>query len=298
MASYQTLLNLFLEYLSVEKGLTKNSLTSYELDLKKYFTFLKKKKISNAGGITRDHIVAFLKTMRDKELSVATIYRELVSIKLFHRFLVREKVTKEDVTDLLDSPKKWKTLPEFLTRAEIDKMLEVSRSRSRWGMRDNAILELFYASGLRVSELATLSLSDINLDSKYLRCMGKGNKERVVPIGRKAIDALNRYLKIRPKLISSEKKCDVLFISKKGAGFTRKGLHDLIKRYGKRAGITKNISPHTIRHSFATHLLEGGVDLRIVQELLGHSDISTTQIYTHVSRDRLKKVHKEFHPRG
>lgn len=298
MADYKTYVTLFMEYLSVEKGLSDNTLASYELDLKKYFTFLKKKKNPDVKAINKQDILSFLKHLRDAELSVATIYRMLVSIKLFHRFLVREKIVKEDVSELLDPPKKWKTLPEFLTRAEIEKMLAISQSRSRFGVRDNAILEVFYATGLRVSELASLTLQDVNCDAKYLRCTGKGGKERIVPIGKKAISALEKYNKRRAKFLQEGKRCDALFVSRKGAGFTRKGLHDLIKRYAKLAGIKKNISPHTIRHSFATHLLEGGVDLRIVQELLGHADIATTQIYTHVSRDRLKKIHKEFHPRG
>ncbi|MBN1493382.1 MAG: site-specific tyrosine recombinase XerD [Candidatus Omnitrophica bacterium] len=296
--SFTTYLTLFTEFLSVEKGLADNSLISYERDLKKYFVFLQKKKVSDVKSITKEHIVQFLRALRDEDLAVATIYRMLVSIKLFHRFLVREKVIREDVTELLDSPKKWKTLPEFMTRAEIEKMIELSNGRTRFCVRDNAILELFYATGLRVSELASLTLNDINLDGKYVRCIGKGSKERIVPIGRKAVHALEKYEKIRSKFLKPGSRSDRLFISNKSCGFTRKGLHDLIKKYARRAGIKKNISPHTIRHSFATHLLEGGVDLRIVQELLGHSDISTTQIYTHVSRDRLKKIHKEFHPRG
>jgi integrase/recombinase XerD len=296
--TYEAFLNVFIEYLSVEKGLADNSFAAYELDLKKYIAFLKKKKVCDPKNITRDHVVEFLKHERDSGLAVASIYRELVSVRLFHRFLVREKTLKEDVTELIDSPKKWKTLPEFLTRAEIDRIIEAARSRSLWGIRDTAIIELFYAAGLRVSELAGVTLQNIDLDARFVRCMGKGSKERIVPIGRKAVEAIGKYLKARPRLMKEGRRSEKLFLSKKGAGFTRKGLHDLIKRYAKRAGITKTISPHTLRHSFATHLLEGGVDLRIVQELLGHADIATTQIYTHVSRDRLKKVHKEFHPRG
>ncbi len=296
--AYEALLTLFIEYLSVEKGLADNSLAAYQLDLKKYIAFLKKKKMSDARSITRDHVVEFLRQERDSGLAISSIYRELVSVKLFHRFLVREKLLREDVTELVDAPKKWKTLPESLTRLEIDRMLAAVRSRSRWGIRDTAILELFYAAGLRVSELANVTLQDVDLEARFVRCLGKGNKERIVPIGRKAVEALEKYVKVRPRFAGQARRSDRLFLSKKGAGFTRKGLHDLIKRCAKGAGITKHISPHTFRHSFATHLLEGGVDLRIVQELLGHADIATTQIYTHVSRDRLKKIHKEFHPRG
>jgi len=291
-------LTLFMDYLSVEKGLAENSLKSYRLDLIKYFHFLAKKKLTDFSRIKRDHITRFLRFLRDKNLAVATLYRMLVSIKLFHRFLYNERFINEDVTSVLDSPKLWKTLPEFLTLVEIERMLKSPSGRKPKHIRDRAILEVFYATGLRVSELATLKLHDINPNGKYVRCIGKGDKERVVPIGRAALGAFERYQKVRQKLLKGGKSSDFLFISQRGIPFSRKGLWDLIKKYARVAGIKKNISPHTIRHSFATHLLEGGVDLRIVQELLGHSDIATTQIYTHVSKDRLKKVHKEFHPRG
>lgn len=291
-------LRLFLDFVSVEKGLAENSLLAYERDLHKYFDFLAKKDITVVARIAKQDVIDFLKSLRDAESAVTSMYRALVSIKLFHRFLLQERFVEEDVSHLLDTPTLWKTLPEFLTHDEINRMLEVSKKRTRWGLRDNALLEFFYATGLRVSEIAQLKMGDINIPAKYVRCVGKGNKERIVPIGGKAIDALERYVRIRETFVRVSGACDYFFVSKKGKGFTRKGLHDLIKRYAKRAGITKNISPHTLRHSFATHLLEGGVDLRIVQELLGHADIATTQIYTHVSRDRLKKAHKEFHPRG
>lgn len=246
----------------------------------------------------RDHIVSLMRQLRDQDLAVATLYRLLVSIKLFHRFLFGEKIISDDVTSVLDSPKLWKTLPEFLTLAEIENMLKAPNGRAPRKVRDKAILELFYATGLRVSELAGLKLGDINTDGKYLRCIGKGNKERVVPIGREALKAHERYLKVRSKLLRRKENSHFLFLNQKGTVFTRKGIWELIKKYARQAGIKKSISPHTFRHSFATHLLEGGVDLRIVQELLGHADIATTQIYTHVSKDRLKKVHKEYHPRG
>jgi len=295
---FKVILEQFIDYLSIEKGLADNSLKSYKLDLSKYLKYLDQKKITDFNRIKRDHIVSFLKILRDSDLSVSTIYRSLVSIKLLHRFLASERLAEEDVTTVLDSPKLWKTLPEFLTLPEIERMLKSPKGRSPQISRDKAILELFYATGLRVSEVAGLKIHDVNQEGKYLRCLGKGNKERVVPIGSLALRAMECYLKVRGKLLKGKKDPGILFLSQKGARLSRKGIWDLIKKYARMAHIKKKISPHTLRHSFATHLLEGGVDLRIVQELLGHADIATTQIYTHVSKDRLKKVHKEFHPRG
>ena len=294
----QSYIDLFCEYVSVERGLADNSVTAYRYDLGKYTHYLETKKVTDVVAIAKDDIIRFLMFLRDEKLSMASIYRCLVSVKLFHRFLQSEHYVRNDVASLIDPPKLWRTLPEFLTPVEVERIIAVSRSRKRWGVRDHAILELFYATGLRVSEIAGLTLGDLHLDERYLRCIGKGSKERVVPIGRKAIEALRRYLPVRTKLLTGRGSSDGVFISQKGTHLTRKGLHDLIKRYAQKAGITKHVSPHTMRHSFATHLLENDVDLRIVQELLGHADIATTQIYTHVSRDRLKKVHKNCHPRG
>lgn len=287
----------FLLYLTVEKGLADNSIKSYTHDLKKYFQFLKKKKIADFDAITREHIVTFLKGLKTDSLSAKTIARNLVAIKLLHRFLLRERHIKEDVTSVLDSPRLWRNLPYFLSLAEVEKILAMPDLKKPAGIRDKAIMELFYATGMRVTELATLRLDGINLESGFLRCVGKGSKERVIPLGKSANEALVRYLD-EVRVLSKYRQSPYLFVSHKGKGISRQTLWKMIRFYTRAAGIKKKISPHTFRHSFATHMLEHGADLRIVQELLGHSDISTTQIYTHVSKDRLRTVHHEFHPRA
>lgn len=287
----------FHNYLAAEKGLSKNTLEAYRQDLLRYWSFMQKIEISDLGRIKRIHIQDFMMAEKKSGLSATTIARRLVSIKLFHRFLFRERLIAEDVTSVLDSPKLWKRLPQYLTTREVDSMLEAPKSgkRKKIAVRDRAILEFLYGAGLRVSELVTLTLDRVDLTNALVRCVGKGNKERLVPIGRKAVEACQIYLdKIRSK---QQAKSKHLFIGKSGTGLTRQYVWQVIKKYARQAGIVKKITPHTFRHTFATHLLEGGADLRVVQELLGHSDISTTQIYTHVSRDRLKTVHSQFHPR-
>lgn len=286
----------FLSYLYVEKGLAKNSIESYQRDLEKYFLFLKKKKINSYDAIKRDYIVDFLMKLRNSKLTPASIARNLVSIKLFHRYLLRERRVKEDVTSVLDSPRLWKKLPYFLSVPEVEKIMSIPNTRTKSGLRDRALLELFYATGMRVSELAGLRLDNVNLESGFLRCVGKGSKERLVPVGSTAAHYVKRYIeRIRSK---QNVRAPELFLSVRKTGLTRQALWQLIKKYARLAGVKKRITPHTFRHSFATHLLERGADLRIVQELLGHADISTTQIYTHVSKERLHAVYREFHPRA
>ncbi len=288
----------FINYASVEKGLAKNSLLAYEADLKKYITFLTDKKISDLSKVNRTHINQFLFHEKERKQEASSIARSLVAIKLLHRFLVKEGHLKEDITSVLDSPKLWKHLPTFLTVKEMETILKMPDLKTPIGIRDRAILELLYATGVRVSELVNLKLQDLNLDSGFLKCFGKGGKERIVPLGRTAIEFIKRYLN---KARSSQKdKSEILFLgSKKASGrLSRQAVWQMIKAYAVKARIKKKITPHTFRHSFATHLLEGGADLRIVQELLGHADIATTQIYTHVSRDHLKSVHNQFHPRA
>ncbi len=220
-----------------------------------------------------------------------------MAIKLFHRFLVKEGELKEDITSALDSPKTWRKLPHFLTLEEVTLMIELPDLRKEEGVRDRALLELFYATGLRVSELAKLKVEDLNFEAGFLKCMGKGSKERIVPLGSKCRESLEKYLK-RVRQQPAASAVSFLFLGRSGQGITRQALWQIVKRYARRAGITKKISPHTFRHSFATHMLERGADLRVVQELLGHSDIATTQIYTHIDKDRLKAIHEKFHPRG
>lgn len=286
----------FMNYASVEKGLAKNSLLAYETDLKKYVAFLNRKKIKDLSEVDRTHINQFLFYEKERKQEASSIARTLVAIKLLHRFLVKEGHLKEDITSVLDSPKLWKHLPVFLTSREIESILRQPDLKTPIGIRDRAILELLYATGIRVSELVTLKLLDLNLDSGFLKCFGKGGKERIVPLGRTAKECVRRYLdKVR-----LQHKSECLFLGSKKAKerLSRQAVWLMIKGYARKAKIKKEITPHTFRHSFATHLLEGGADLRIVQELLGHADISTTQIYTHVSRDHLKSVHGKFHPRA
>ncbi|MBI4549961.1 MAG: site-specific tyrosine recombinase XerD [Candidatus Omnitrophica bacterium] len=297
----------FLAYLAVERGLANNSLAAYRQDLAKYQAFLtarlaKSQDSLDLAKVTRKDILEFLYAEKKKEAASSSIARRLVAIKLFHRFLVQEKLLDKDITLTLDSPKTWKKLPNCLGLKEMLRMIECPDLKSEEGLRDRAILELFYATGMRVSELANLKVGSINLEAGFLKCMGKGSKERIVPLGSKCKAALTAYLsRVRAKGPPAEQE-SYLFLGLRGRqggkGLSRQALWQIIKRYARQAGITQKISPHTLRHSFATHMLEGGADLRVVQELLGHSDISTTQIYTHIDKNRLKSIHQKFHPRG
>jgi len=293
----QELIDNFINYLSVERGLSLNTLSSYRRDLNKYITYLKQRNINNLGSVSKNDISSFLMSQKDKKLSVNSISRNLVAIKVFHRFLVRERIYKKDPTSLLESPKVWKTIPEVLSLSEIESMLSVVNSRSRLGMRDKAILELMYTTGMRVSELVNLKMENLNLDVGFVRCIGKGHKERIIPIGKKANLVLKRYLdKSRPKLIK-DRTNPILFLSRLGKKISRQSIWKIIKKSVRDAKIKRKIKPHTLRHSFATHLLERGADLRSVQEMLGHADISTTQVYTHINKDHLKRIHQRYHPR-
>jgi integrase/recombinase XerD len=296
--SERELLQRFIEYLSVERGLAQNTLSAYASDLKKYCAFLAGEKRRSIQSVSREDITRFLLAQKDGGLEAPSIARLLVSIKVFHRFLARERLIREDVTHVLSLPKLWKRLPKTLSQREVETILGKPNTRNLAGLRDRAILELLYGCGVRVSELVGLKREDLNLDSGFLRCMGKGGKERIVPIGRMAREAIERYLK---RLASSKSVSlrDAVFVAmKRGTRLTRQAVWTIVRRYAKLSKLGKKVTPHSFRHSFATHLLEGGADLRVVQELLGHADISTTQIYTHVSRDRLKAVHEEFHPRA
>lgn len=286
----------FLNYLSVEKGLSQNTLDAYRQDLTRYGAFLKKEKVLDWNKVSRPHILKFLSAESKRGLESSSIARGLVSVKLFHRFLTKERYVTNDITSVLESPKLWKKLPHFLTSQEMDSILKMPDLKTPGGIRDLALLECLYATGMRVSELTELMIENVYLDNKFIKCRGKGDKERLVPLGSVAISACQVYLaKVRPKL---KPKTNHFFLGRNGKGLSRQFVWQLIKRYARLAGIAKVITPHTFRHSFATHLLERGADLRVVQELLGHSDISTTQIYTHVSGNRLKSVHAKFHPRG
>ena len=285
----------FLDYLSVEKGLAVNSIEAYRQDLVRYRQFLTARKITDLNRVKRDDIIQFLLAEKDRGLQAPSLARRLVAVKLLHRFLLKEGRLREDITGVLESPRLWQKLPEFLSLEEVEKILRMPNPRKREGLRDRAILELLYATGMRVSEISRLRQEDVNLESAFLKCRGKGEKERIVPMGQVAVQALESYLRrVRTGLPKSE----FVFANARGGSLTRQRLWQIIRKYAREARIRKRTSPHTFRHSFATHLLERGADLRIVQELLGHSNISTTQIYTHVSRDHLKSVHARFHPRS
>lgn len=291
------LIDTFLNYLSVERGLANNTISSYREDLKFYMDFLEKKEINALSNTTKNDIINFMFGQKDQGLSPNSISRRLTAIRVFYRFLVRERILKLDPTSQLDSPKLWKKIPETLSLNEVEALLNQPNLKDKQGLRDKAILEALYATGMRISEAANLKIDNVNMDIGFVRCIGKGNKERIIPLGKKAIESIKKYLKnSRPKFASKIEN-QFLFLGRFGKRISRQSLWKIIKKYAKSAKIKKPVKPHLLRHSFATHLLERGADLRSVQEMLGHSNISTTQVYTHINKDRLKTIHKRFHPR-
>lgn len=289
------LLGKFLTYLAVEKGLAQNTVEAYERDLRKYLFFMKAKEPDN---IIRSDVVSFMAHLSSEGIAAPSAARCLAAVRGFHKYLLTDEHARSDPTVNVETPRGWKRLPKTLSTADVDTLLGQPDPATLLGLRDKAMLELLYATGLRVSELVGLKLQDINLERGYLIVMGKGSKERAVPLGEIAAAALSRYLQAGRAALMSGVDSEYLFISSKRRGITRQMFWERIKHYTLKAGINRNISPHTLRHSFATHLLDNGADLRAVQAMLGHADISTTQIYTHVSRERLKKVHEKHHPRG
>ncbi|MCH7505607.1 site-specific tyrosine recombinase XerD [PVC group bacterium] len=287
-----------MQHILVERGLARNTKDAYERDLLKYTRYLITHRMGQIKKVDRRHITNYLLSLKEKGMASNSISRNLAAVKMFHRYLLRERILEHDITSVIDTPRVWKRIPGYLSMKEVDDLLGAPRSDKRLERRDKAILEMFYATGMRVSEIANVKIGDMNLNMGYIRCFGKGSKERVIPLGRRAIEAIERYRDRDRKKMLSKNDTDTLFISRLGKKMTRLSFWKIIKKYRKRAGIRKDISPHTLRHSFATHLLERGADLRSVQEMLGHTDISTTQIYTAISKDRLKKVHAKFHPRG
>lgn len=287
----------FLDYLFVERCLAQNSIDAYSRDLKKFILFLEQKGITSFNELSRKDIIDYLIFLKKASLAVSSVARNLVAIKVFFTFLTLEKYVDENIAEVLDSPKAWNLLPEILSPQEVEKLLNSISLETGYEIRDKAALELMYATGLRVSELVNLKICNLKLSAGFVRCLGKGGKERIVPVGKKAIEALEQYLNlIRPMM--NKHRVEEVFLTRRGKRFTRQGFWKKVKFYVKEAQIHKNITPHTLRHSFATHLLANGADLRIVQELLGHTNIATTQIYTHVDKNRLKGIHKKFHPRG
>jgi len=296
--TYENMLESFLTYLIVIRGLSKNTVNSYKTDVKKLFKFLKAININSMDDIQPGHLANFTVDLNIKGLGIRSINRCTVSVKQFFKYLLLENILESDPTINLATPKMKRALPEVLSVEDIKKILDSPDRSTFEGLRDSAMLEVLYASGLRVSELVNLTLTSLNQDHGYLVVFGKGNKERLTPIGQPALKKVKDYLSLsRPHLIK-DRISDYIFITRRGSKFTRQGFWKIVKNYTAKAGIQKNISPHTIRHSFATHLLENGADLRSIQMLLGHSDISTTQIYTHVESKRLKEIHRKFHPRS
>lgn len=290
----------FAGFLILEKGLSTNTVNAYRRDLMDFISYLRDNDISTFNDVRRDTILEYLGEEKDKGLETTTLARRLVSIKVLFRYLFQERLIPVDITDVMDSPKLWKLLPDFLSTGEVEALLKVypATGKDPLTFRNRLILEVMYACGLRVSETASLTAGSINFDDEIVRVTGKGNKERIVPIGKTALRLLRRYLEeIRPQLLKNGNE-KTLFLSKTGKRLDRERLWAIVKEAAQLAGIHKNIFPHTLRHSFASHLLANGADLRVIQEMLGHSDISTTQIYTHVDQRRLLQVHKQFHPRS
>ncbi len=295
-----TYLEDYLTMLRVEKNLSTNSITSYKADLNRYINFLFNiESIKNLNSIRQIHIRNFIRYLNDQNLSSSSINRSFSSIRSYHKFLSGEEKISHNPTQLLEPPKQSKKLPKVLSIQEVNEIINSVNLESTMGYRDMAILETLYSAGLRVSELCALEMNNILFDSSMLRILGKGNKERYVPLGSKAIKLIDNYCKyVRSKLVDKKHSDGNVFLSKNGKQLTRMTIFNIMRKWAQISGINKDISPHTFRHSFATHLLEGGADLRAVQEMLGHSDISTTQIYTHLDNEYLKEVHKTFHPRA
>jgi integrase/recombinase XerD len=292
------MLDQFLHYLTVEKGLSENTIEAYHHDLVRFFEHLKEKGIQDVSKVEPLNLRAFFLRLRRRGLSTRTVGRNQVVLRSFFRFLVLEGILEANPAEELESPKMIKTLPQILTFREVELLLEQPDLKTPLGIRDRAMLEMLYATGMRVSELIGLPMNQVNLEAGYTLVYGKGSKERVVPLGGEAIQWVTLYLEtVRNRLLKG-KESPLLFVGRSGNGMSRQRFWKSLKGYGRKAGIKKRTTPHLLRHSFASHLLERGADLRSVQMMLGHVDISTTQIYTHVTGDRLKKVHQKYHPRG
>ena len=295
----QMFLKEYLAHIKLEKNLSKNTVSSYKNDITAFISYLKNKGKEDPSIISSNDIGGFFKTLNELGLSGSSSARYFSSLKGFFLYLLKNKYILKNPIEKITAPKIAKRLPGVLDVNEIDKILSAPEVNDKLGLRDKAILELFYACGTRVSELIDLKVNDLFFDDEIIRVFGKGSKERLIPIGSSAINWVGEYLKkSRPLLLKKSKSENNLFLNSRGSKLSRMGVWKIIDRYVKEAGIEKEVHPHTFRHSFATHLLEGGADLRAVQEMLGHADISTTQIYTHVDRDYIKQIHKQYHPRG
>ena len=289
------LIDLFIDALWVENGLSQNTLSAYNSDLRIFNKSLSKTELHQ---VTHDDISVFLAQRYEQGISARSSARILSSLRRFYGYLLREKHISTDPTALIDTPRIARSLPGTLSERDVELLLNAPEPTSVLGARDKAMLEMLYATGLRVSELVSLTTSQVNLRMGVVRVTGKGNKERLTPIGEQAMECLEEYMQHSRIALLSERPCNTIFVTNRAAGMTRQAFWHIIKRYAKKADISKELSPHTLRHAFATHLLNHGADLRVVQLLLGHSDLSTTQIYTHVANQRLKEMHAKYHPRG
>lgn len=289
----------YLHYLTIERGLSSNTKQSYARDLMQYYHFLVERNITQWQNVDRYLVLDFLETMQKAGKSTATVTRMISSLRRFHQFLRQERVTDHDPMQHIDTPKKQQKLPDTLSLEEVERLIQTPDTKTILGIRDRALLEVMYATGLRVSEVINLRLSDVHLNMALLQTIGKGEKERIVPLGDLAIDWIERYLdEARPLLVGKHPDETALFVNHHGKKLSRQGVWKNLKQIVREAGIFKTVTPHTLRHSFATHLLENGADLRTVQELLGHADISTTQIYTHITKKRMTEVYKQYFPRA
>jgi len=298
MSSLDILADQYLNYLVFEKGLSEKTIESYSSDLTRYLEFLRQKGVKKIVDADTPLILKHLIALRDAGLGSRSCARHLVTLRGFYKFLVQDKVIDYDPARLIDLPKSGLKLPDVLSVAEVNLLLSIPDTKKPLGKRNAAMIELLYAAGLRVSELVNLKFMNVNLEACFVRVLGKGSKERVVPIGIVAKEKIDDYINIARPLLLKNSISRYLFVARGGKPITRQGFWKLLKQYAQKAGINKKITPHSLRHSFASHLLEGGADLRAVQVMLGHVDISTTQIYTHIARKHLRRIHKKYHPRG
>ncbi len=288
----------FENYLTAERGLAANTVISYGRDLRKLAGYLQSIRVSSVQKVTRGNLIDYLISEKRRGIVSNSVARNLFAIKMFFRFLIAEEVLRDDVTELIESPKLWRILPETLTVEEVESVLSLPDMSTREGVRDRAILEMLYATGMRISELANVKLDDYNPRVGTVICHGKGSRERIIPVGRQAIASTFLYLnESRPRFLKG-RESPYLFVTRLKSKFSRVGLWKMIHGYVRKLGAGKKITPHTFRHSFATHLLANGAELRVIQAMLGHANISTTQFYTHVDKERLKSIHRKYHPRA
>lgn len=292
------LIDEYLNFMAVEKGASRNTIDGYSRDLNRYAGFIEERGVVEISGIETEDVIAYLASLHGQGLAANSVNRALAAIRGFYRYLLREKKVDHTPMAHIVLAKVWTRLPDVLSREEMALLLAQPGAETPADIRDSAMLELVYATGIRVSELIGLTVNSINWQVGYLVAMGKGEKERIVPVGQTAYERVKRYQEGARPLLLKGRESELLFLNRSGKGLTRQGFWKIVKKYAAKAGLDKAIHPHTFRHSFASHLLEGGADLRSVQIMLGHADISTTQIYTHVTRERLKEIHRKYHPRG